>query len=86
MTDDEINDGLRKVTEYFTGITSALSLVIRGLQAQPGYDHQVFLRYLAAFQVTGEKMADGSEIRDRALQETLEQFSTLPPEIPPFMK
>ena len=85
MSDDEIEAAHKEIVEYFTGVTTALTQVIMGLQAQPAYDHQVFLRYLAVIQVASEQRQLDSSIRDSAYQETLSKFAKTPPQIQPLM-
>ena len=82
MTDDEIEANNEKIILYFTGITTALTTVIQALQAQPGYDHQKFLTYLATYQVVGERMgSEAPSVRDKSYQDTLARFATSPPEV-----
>ena len=85
MGDDEIEAAHKQIVEYFTGITTALTQIIMGLQSQPGYDHQVFLRYLATIQVAYEQREIEAPGRDSAYQETLERFAKTPPHIEPFV-
>lgn len=85
MTDDEIEAAHKYITDHFTGITTALMQIIKGLQSQPGYDHQVFLRYLAAIQVAAEQKESLAPVRDSAYQDTLSQFAKTPPPIAPFV-
>jgi hypothetical protein len=73
MTDQEILDGFKAMTERTTGAVTALKLVIRSLQAQPGYDHRRFLRRLATLQVVGET-EPGAPAFQEEFQATLECF------------
>ena len=85
MSDDEIEAAHKQIFEYFTGVTTALTQVVLGLQAQPGYDHQVFLHYLATIQVAYEQREIEAPVRDSTYQETLSRFSKTPPHIEPFL-
>jgi hypothetical protein len=82
MSDDEIEANNEKLVHYFTGVTTALTVVIQALQAQSGYDHQKFLTYLATYQVVGEQM-EGSvpSVRDKSYQDTLALFAKTPPQV-----
>lgn len=85
MTDDEINAGFKAMAEHLAGTVQALTQVIQALQAQPGYDHQAFLAYLAATQVVGEQMAMQAPELDNALRDTLLRFATKPTPAAPFL-
>lgn len=81
MTDDEIEANNEKIVQYFTGVTTALTVVIQALQAQSGYDHQKFLTCLATYQVVGEQTENSAPVRDNAYQDTLSHFSKTPPQV-----
>ena len=86
MSDDEIEAEHKYIIDHFTGITTALMQVIKGLQSQPSYDHQVFLRYMATIQVAYEQREIEAPVRDSAYQDTLAQFAKTPPRIAPFVR
>jgi hypothetical protein len=76
MDDEELQSEFARIVGYFTGVTTALTQVIRGLQAQAGYDHQAFLAHLAVYQVVGEQTeSKAPEGANSAYQETLAFFA-----------
>ena len=87
MNDDEIEAAHKQIIDHFTGITTALTQVIHGLQAQPGYNHQRFLAHLSIYQVSGEqKEKSDRPVFDKAHQDTLASFAKSPVQVEPLLQ